>query len=286
MKIGEIYSRINLKENFNFKIYHPYSGIYHHKENDSLWLFVTEMKSENQTNYKDKLDGDILEWQGQENQDFYNIRVINHKKDGRKVHLLYREREKEYKNSAFRYEGEFTILSHKRNNTNNYNLVEAVFVRKESEQEYTEEIEKEGGINLKELNDEAKAIEYKKAGNRKIRQGQQEFRKRLIKEYEKKCAVTSCDITIALEAIHIFGATSGKESMKTQNGLLLRVDIHRLYDEGLIAFDDDYCLILSKKLERGHYKKYNGKKIKLPKNENSYPSRELLKKHRKNKFIS
>ena len=134
MKIGEVYSRNDLKERFDFKLGSRGTGIYHHKLDDSIWLFVTETKSEDQTKYRDKLEGDRLCWQGQENQDIYNIRVINHKKDGRKIHLLYREYEKEYKNSGFRYEGEFIILDYERNNSENYNLVEVVFVKEKAEQ--------------------------------------------------------------------------------------------------------------------------------------------------------
>ena len=260
-------------------------GIYRHykidKDSNSIWLFVTEIKGEEVEQYEDELIGDILEWQGQKGQSSFNEEVINHQRDNREIHLFYRRRRDEYIDNAFKYEGEFVLLTIRAKNEDNYKLVKAIFVRKESKSEY---IEKEDKLDQEKLNDEAKAIRYRENARRKYRTGQAEMRKRLLEAYSNKCAVTSCDVPGALEAAHIFDATSGRESMKTQNGLLLRRDIHRLFDIGFISLDNDYRLLLSKKLENGYYEEYNGKKINLPENVELYPDVTELEKHRKNKF--
>lgn len=68
------------------------------------------------------------------------------------------------------------------------------------------------------------------------RRGQQKFRKILIAAYSGHCAITGCSVTPLLEAAHITPYL-GPETNSITNGLLLRADIHTLWDLGLIAVD-------------------------------------------------
>ena len=61
------------------------------------------------------------------------------------------------------------------------------------------------------------------------RQGQSKFRQELLAAYNSRCAITGCDIEPALEAAHII-PYKGTETNCPQNGLLLRADIHTLFD--------------------------------------------------------
>lgn len=70
------------------------------------------------------------------------------------------------------------------------------------------------------------------------RQGQRTFRKALLAAYSERCAVTGCDLVETLEAAHI-APHLGKHTDHITNGLLLRADIHTLFDQNLIAFDPD-----------------------------------------------
>lgn len=70
------------------------------------------------------------------------------------------------------------------------------------------------------------------------RRGQAKFRKRLLDAYSNTCAVTGCDAVEALEAAHITPYL-GEETNHPQNGLLLRADIHSLFDLGLISIDPE-----------------------------------------------
>jgi uncharacterized protein YjbI with pentapeptide repeats len=66
------------------------------------------------------------------------------------------------------------------------------------------------------------------------REGQQEFKEELIKKYGYKCLISGCEIKEIIEAAHII-PYSKIESHDVANGLLLRVDLHRLFDAHLIA---------------------------------------------------
>lgn len=69
-----------------------------------------------------------------------------------------------------------------------------------------------------------------------IRQGQPMFRAMLMEAYERRCAITGCTIEETLEAAHI-SPYRGTKSNHICNGLLLRADIHTLFDLGLIRID-------------------------------------------------
>jgi predicted restriction endonuclease len=70
------------------------------------------------------------------------------------------------------------------------------------------------------------------------REGQGAFRGSLLVVYESVCAVTGCSEPQALEAAHI-APYLGEQTNVVNNGLLLRADIHTLFDKGLLTFDAD-----------------------------------------------
>ncbi len=72
---------------------------------------------------------------------------------------------------------------------------------------------------------------------RPVRQGQKAFRDALIQVYDGKCVVTGCAVRCTLEAAHIMPWTGDPELDRPENGLLLRRDIHALFDAGLIIVD-------------------------------------------------
>ncbi|MBM7843158.1 HNH endonuclease [Herpetosiphon giganteus] len=69
-----------------------------------------------------------------------------------------------------------------------------------------------------------------------IRQGQPEFRKKLIEVFDGKCVITECKFLPILEAAHIL-PYKGIHTNILSNGLLLRSDIHNLFDQGYIYID-------------------------------------------------
>lgn len=67
----------------------------------------------------------------------------------------------------------------------------------------------------------------------KLRQGQQAFRSELLRVFNGRCVISGCDVSQVLEAAHIM-PYSQTLSNDPGNGLLLRADLHTLYDLDLI----------------------------------------------------
>ncbi len=120
--------------------------------------------------------------------------------------------------------------------------------------------------------------------NNKVRYGQESFRRLLLKAYSRKCCITGEEEESVLEAAHIQAYIS-KESNHVQNGLLFRVDFHRLFDQGLITINEDFQICVSKKLNSDYYRKFNGKQISLPKDDYK-PSLNAIRWHNKNVFTN
>lgn len=94
----------------------------------------------------------------------------------------------------------------------------------------------------------------------KQRRGQKAFRDTLISQ-AGKCAVSGCEIVDILEAAHITAYKNDTHN-HLSNGLLLRCDIHTLYDLDLFAIDPDSLLVyFSPKIKDKEYVRYHGKRL-------------------------
>ena len=107
---------------------------------------------------------------------------------------------------------------------------------------------------------------------------QEEFSDRIYLNYLEKCAVTNESIKSLLESAHIQRYINA-DSHHSQNGILLRVDFHKLFDAGLITINYNYELLVSNKVESDYYRSFDKKKISLPVNKDCYPSLNALKNH-------
>lgn len=94
------------------------------------------------------------------------------------------------------------------------------------------------------------------------RRGQQQFRDALRKRYGDRCLVTGCQVLDVLEAAHIKQYRGGKDNNE-QNGLLLRADIHTLFDLGLLAIEPSQLRIeLHPAIQKdGDYASLHGKRL-------------------------
>jgi putative restriction endonuclease len=115
------------------------------------------------------------------------------------------------------------------------------------------------------------------------RLGQGAFRILVTDTYDRHCAVTGEKALPALEAAHIQPVTQeGKH--RIDNGLLLRSDIHRLFDSGYVTITPDYKFHASRKLKDDFhngedYFRLNGTGIWLPPDSNNRPKLEFLEWH-------
>lgn len=112
----------------------------------------------------------------------------------------------------------------------------------------------------------------------KARKGQSLFRKNVFNAYKNSCAITGEMCSEVLEAAHIQQYIN-EDSNHIQNGLLLRSDIHVLFDAGLITFDNEYRVKVSPYLNSNYYQSLSGKSILLPKELHHRPSLIALELH-------
>ena len=120
------------------------------------------------------------------------------------------------------------------------------------------------------------------------RHGQGTFRLRVLTAYEQQCAVTGEHAVPVLDAAHI-QRYLGPASNHPQNGIVLRTDIHRLYDAGYVTVTPDLRLEVSSRLrdefENGrHYYEMAGRRINVPRNPQLAPSPLALDWHALNVF--
>lgn len=82
--------------------------------------------------------------------------------------------------------------------------------------------------------------------------GQGQFRESLFHRYQRKCAITGIEHDQLLIASHIkpWAVCTNKERLDQNNGILLSALMDRLFDKGLISFENDGKLIVSKRLSK------------------------------------
>lgn len=113
--------------------------------------------------------------------------------------------------------------------------------------------------------------------------GQRSFQAVVLQAYGRQCAITGAKIRPVLEAAHIRPLAHGGEH-RLDNGLLLRSDIHTLYDRGYIGVDPKHRLLVSPRL-REEFRNgeelyaHAGMSISLPERPADQPSREFLEWH-------
>lgn len=115
------------------------------------------------------------------------------------------------------------------------------------------------------------------------RLGQQAFQAVVLDAYDRRCAVTGDKIRPTLQAAHILPLPSGGEH-RLDNGVLLRSDVHTLYDRGYLGFDTHHRLLVSPRLraEFGNGEQFYsrvGQTIALPERRADRPGKQFLEWH-------
>ena len=111
------------------------------------------------------------------------------------------------------------------------------------------------------------------------RQGQKKFRNEVLQAYQFKCAFTKCDVEQVLQAAHIV-PYNGSKTNNIRNGILLRSDIHDLYDMFFISINpNNYEIVLSTFLKGSYLNYLDCQKISLPEMLNEYPDKQVLEWH-------
>ena len=117
----------------------------------------------------------------------------------------------------------------------------------------------------------------------KQRLGQGTFRLSVLDNYQRRCAITQEKIVPVLEAAHIKPVSEGGQHT-VDNGILLKSDLHTLYDRGYVTVAPDYKLHVSKRLKDDfnngkYYYQFDKTELWLPHNASERPNREFLEWH-------
>jgi putative restriction endonuclease len=120
------------------------------------------------------------------------------------------------------------------------------------------------------------------------RLGQQAFKGVVLDAYQHHCAITGAKIRPVLQAAHILPLPNGGEH-RLDNGLLLRSDVHIMFDRGYLSIDPSYRLMVSPRLrdDFGNGEEFyarSGQQIALPERRPDRPHRQFLEWHAETVF--
>lgn len=110
-----------------------------------------------------------------------------------------------------------------------------------------------------------------------VRRGQPGFRRRLLASYQH-CLVTRWHVPAVLEAAHI-APYRGAYTNRLDNGLLLRADIHTLFDLSLLTITPDYTVRVAPELTSSGYGGFDGDTLSFPVVSSLRPHPDMLEKH-------
>jgi predicted restriction endonuclease len=111
------------------------------------------------------------------------------------------------------------------------------------------------------------------------RQGQGAFRQEVLKAYQGRCAISGCRLEHVLEAAHI-QPYLGPNTNHVTNGLLLRSDLHTLFDLHLIAINpSNWTVVVSGSIRDQEYTRFHGEPVALPKDPSCCPNNRVVMDH-------
>jgi len=128
---------------------------------------------------------------------------------------------------------------------------------------------------------------YSKKYLTKVRLGQGAFRVQLTDAYNRKCAITGEKTLPALEAAHIKKYSESGPN-KISNGILLRADVHKLFDSGYVTITSNYEIEISRKIKeefengKDYYKHHGQKLVLLPNEKTNQPDVKFIDWHNQN----
>ncbi|RZK15984.1 MAG: HNH endonuclease [Hymenobacter sp.] len=118
----------------------------------------------------------------------------------------------------------------------------------------------------------------------RVRPDQQAFREIVTQAYDRKCAISGEKTLPVLEAAHILPYAEAGPSI-VSNGLLLRSDLHRLFDQHYLTIDADKLVVevsprIREEFSNGKaYYNYHGQKLRRPHEKMEGPAQQFLRQH-------
>ncbi|MBZ9963739.1 HNH endonuclease [Mesorhizobium sp. BR1-1-2] len=271
LRVGNTYTRNQLREIFGIVDATLNNGVFKPKDLGSVWLFVTEEKTADRTQYRDRIEGDLLYWQGQTSGRTDHL-ITGHRDLGLELLLFFRERKYEFDGAGFRYFGPYEYVRHSGSSPTNFVLRSAVVAPDAIDPDPADD----EAFDPSEVNDARERV-LKTIARRR---GQKPFRDKLLKAYGGKCAISGCAVTDVLEAAHIY-PYRGDHTNVASNGVLLRSDLHTLFDCGLLEIDPTTMrVVVSERLTGSEYQAFHGRPIRSPTDPRERPSAKALEERK------
>ncbi|KQS36180.1 HNH endonuclease [Pedobacter sp. Leaf194] len=96
---------------------------------------------------------------------------------------------------------------------------------------------------------------------RRVRKGQSKLRKNLLIAYQAQCCISKTGPENVLQAAHIDPHSESGSNIST-NGILLRSDLHDLFDDGLLAIEPESLIVrIHPTLANTDYYKFDGTRL-------------------------
>ncbi len=136
------------------------------------------------------------------------------------------------------------------------------------------------------------AIEDEARGGRRYlalaRLGQGSFRVLVTDAYRRRCAISGERTLPVLQAAHILPYAE-KGPNVVSNGMLLRSDLHTLFDQGYLTLDPDLRVLVSRRIKEEYengreYYRFHGHELAPPPDPSDRPSPAFLNWHRTERF--
>ncbi|WP_089336961.1 HNH endonuclease [Blastococcus mobilis] len=111
-----------------------------------------------------------------------------------------------------------------------------------------------------------------------VRRGQGPFRQGLLQAFDRTCCISGSQVEATLEAAHIrpFRETG---SHAPGNGLLLRADLHTLFDLRLVTVMPFGTIRVAPDLQGSEYEDFDERQIRRPSDQAHVPHRDALAEH-------
>ncbi|QRO33316.1 HNH endonuclease [Chromobacterium violaceum] len=90
-----------------------------------------------------------------------------------------------------------------------------------------------------------------------VRPHQAAFREAVFRKCGGRCVISGCNVPEAVEAAHLTGRNWREGHNSSEDGILLRRDLHALYDAGLLVISDDGLAHFDSKVG-SHYRQFEG----------------------------
>jgi putative restriction endonuclease len=231
--VGNEYDRPYLANLWGYQTYNAISrGVITPRGENHVILFITKEKQVHLTQYEDRIEQDILFWEGEEKHGADNR--ISSRRDT--IHVFFREKH----HSPFVYQGRAILVGFQLNTVKPSKFTFRLIDKLVTTQSIVEEVRASYQLS----NTEKEAII-------KSRRGQGIYRMNAIQLW-KACSVTGFSKENILIASHIkpWKISVNAERIDHFNSLLLVPSLDKLFDKGYIGFETNGKITISGKIKK------------------------------------